>query len=231
MSSQTVGVGRGVDPARVVPTDDQLKYASEQAWAALRHTSAVDRLRAYYDRDGGYAGSTFLTLGENNPREIDATDLFAVSLLNVKVGPLACRMLLESRANQLAISEALCAIPVDANLADASDEVWLAAERLYQLVKDHLGTNAWVTASKLCARKRPDFFPVRDNVVTFNRLHVGRDYWVDWAVYRHLIGNTGIQEKLQALTHLARTNNARHVEISDPPLKVLDALLWMSSPK
>jgi hypothetical protein len=26
-------------------------------------------------------------------------------------------------------------------------------------------SNAWVTASKICARKRPNLFPVRDNVV------------------------------------------------------------------
>jgi hypothetical protein len=38
-------------------------------------------------------------------------------------------------------------------------EVWEAAERFYLLLKPLLGTNAWVTTSKLCARKRPRFFP------------------------------------------------------------------------
>jgi hypothetical protein len=44
-------------------------------------------------------------------------------------------------------------------------------EAVYSPVKQALGnpevkrTNPWVTASKLCARKRPHLFPVREKVV------------------------------------------------------------------
>ena len=44
-------------------------------------------------------------------------------------------------------------------------------EQLYEAIKQALSANtlknpnAWVTASKLCARKRPDLFPVRDKEV------------------------------------------------------------------
>jgi hypothetical protein len=59
----------------------------------------------------------------------------------------------------------------DCDLASAGIPALTAMVELYEAVKRALSAetvrnpNAWVTASKLCARKRPDLFPVRDREV------------------------------------------------------------------
>lgn len=209
------------------PSKAQLAYAMDQARAAVQDRAAPGWLRAYYQPNGSYAGNTFLTVEPNDPWQITSSDLFAISLLNVKVGPREARRVLESPTNQQA-SSALQGIPVDADLTTASDEVWRAAERFYWLLKPLLGTNAWVTRSKLCARKRPPFFPVRDSVVTVKRLRLGTSPVTDWAAYKHLITDQAIQDGLKKVTHEVTNHSSEGLEIVDPPLKVLDVLLWMS---
>ena len=71
-------------------------------------------------------------------------------------------------------------------MADA-DQL-LAMADMYQALKSALSPpdvknpNPWVTASKLCARKRPDLFPVRDNVVCtyLGLIDPKGNYQVDW---------------------------------------------------
>ncbi len=126
-------------------------------------------MRTYYDEAGNYAGSTFCNLEPNDPWHVTAADLFATTLLNVEIAPRATRMVLSDEVRDRA-TELLRSIPLEAKLESADANVWLAADELYQCVKGALGRNPWVTASKLCARKRPEFFPVRDNVVTISRL-------------------------------------------------------------
>ena len=48
--------------------------------------------------------------------------------------------------------------------------------------------NPWVTDSKLCARKRPDLFPVRDSVVCayLGLIDPKGNYEVDWQVFLHV---------------------------------------------
>jgi hypothetical protein len=212
-------------------TSDEIVYALDQALLALRHNSAVGWLQAYYHPTGNYAGNSFLGVAPNDPGEINSSDLFAISLLNVQVWPRSARRLLEAAGDRQAVREALAQVPVEADLATANTEVWEAAERLYRTVKPLLGQNAWVTASKLCARKRPHFFPVRDRVVTVNRLGLGRYTLVDWEVYRHLITDAEVQQTLTELVAQASQGGSGAVPILDPPLMVLDALLWMSSRK
>ena len=59
----------------------------------------------------------------------------------------------------------------DCDLANAGIRALTAMQQHYEAVKQALSAdtvknpNAWVTASKLCARKRPDLFPVRDKEV------------------------------------------------------------------
>jgi hypothetical protein len=77
------------------PNAAQLAYALEQAQMVVQDESAFGWLRAYYNRDGGYAGSTFLTIEPNDPWQVTSSDLFAISMLNVKVGPGAARVLVE----------------------------------------------------------------------------------------------------------------------------------------
>jgi hypothetical protein len=65
----------------VAPTKDQVDRAFERTRAALNDRSAVEWLHDYYDPDSNYAGATFLTLRPNPAQSVEATDFYAVSLL------------------------------------------------------------------------------------------------------------------------------------------------------
>ena len=210
------------------PTDAQLNHAVLEVKQAFDDPKAVDWLRAYYIASGNYAGATFCALEPNDPHCVTATDFYAISLLNVKVEPRAARLLLATEM-QGSLTQILHKIPIDADLATASEDVWVAADAFYRMIKGSLGKNPWVTASKLCARKRPQFFPVRDQVVTATRLKLGVDWLTDWQVYRYLMSTESIVNELRDLERQARPDGSSS-EL-DPPLRILDVLLWMSSPK
>ena len=89
------------------PDRDQLDRASAAAWAAVRHERAAELLRQYYDPATDYAGSTFLDLQPNNPQDLAATDLYALSLLDVRATPLAGRRLLEDGEPRTRVLKAL----------------------------------------------------------------------------------------------------------------------------
>ena len=120
--------------------------------------------------EGDYAGASFATIGSNEPAAIGADDLFAVTMLSVSVAAGAARLLMEIGETRDAVNEGLRALPT-ASLQDVDEDGLRDMELFYRHVKKALAkasaenSNPWVTASKLCARKRPDLFPVRDNVV------------------------------------------------------------------
>jgi hypothetical protein len=214
------------------PEPHQLSRATEAARTSVRHADAPELLRRYYDPTNGYAGSTFLNLEPNDPRDLTATDLYALSLLDVRATPLAGRRLLQPGDHRERVLTALASpdLPASANLLTATPATFDAAETLYLAVRDALGQKPWVTASKLCARKRPHFFPVRDSVVTQLVLGLGQYYLVDWKVYRHLLSDQELMAELGAVTARASELSDRPDGIADPPLRVLDVLLWMTAP-
>ena len=196
------------------------------------------RLAAYYDRDGDFAGASFAELFPNDPRDITATDMHAVSLMSVSVGPGATRRFLESGPTRSALLASLSDVPVvDLLIAGSADLLAMAA--FYDDVKMHLGepksasSDRWVTASKICARKRPQLFPVRDSAVR-DLLGLTRyaNYQVDWLVFRSLIGDHDIIGKCDeaiAAAHLEARDRRLHVDRER--LRVLDAALWTFEPK
>lgn len=206
-----------------------MAHARREAFLALNHPDAADLLRAYYDPAGNYAGATFVELEPNDPLDVTATDLYALSLLSVNAGPRAGRALLTPGPHRDLVRAALAdpALPVDADLLTADADTTEAAERLYLAVRDALGNRPWVTASKLCARKRPHLFPVRDSVVTLKRLKLGLDYLVDWQVYRALLGDHELTAALREVT--ARAQEGVSFPITEPALRTLDVLLWMTA--
>ena len=216
----------------IAPDQDQLDRASAAAWAAVRHERAARLLRQYYDPATDYAGSTFLDLQPNNPQDLTATDLYALSLLDVRATPLAGRRLLEDGEPRTRVLKALvdADLPASANLGSAGPATFDAAERLYLAVRDALGRKPWVTASKLCARKRPHFFPVRDSVVTERLLGLGKSYLIDWQVYRHLLSDHELMAAVEAKAAQAAQLLDQPDGLGDPPLRLLDALLWVTAP-
>jgi hypothetical protein len=107
------------------------------------------------------------------------------------------------------------------------------ARTLYLVVKQALReprvrrSDPWVTASKLCARKRPRLLPVRDHAVRqMLGIRPPYDHRLDWKIYRELVRDDEIADLLLAATATARTPSGTPVQISDPPLRILDVALW-----
>lgn len=177
-----------------------------------------------------YAGATFLALEPNDPLSIGPTDLLAATTLSVSVHPRGIRSFEQSREPLSALLRDL-APELKLQDVDPAKTAPLMAEP-YELVKSCLrragsrATNAWVTASKICARKRPDLFPVRDNVV-LDLLGLPKTYPVDWPAYQTLIGDDDVIGALDE--SLRAADGRRGVDVGDPAnrLRHLDVALWM----
>lgn len=228
-----------IPPGWTNPTDEDLHRAKEATLLALSGDSerpVVPRLAGYYDRSGDFAGASFVTLSPVDPWDVTAADLHAVSLLSVQVSPGATRRLLHPAEPRSAVLDALAAIPTDADLLTSGPDTLVAMEHLYLTVKGYLSgasvrsPNAWVTASKLCARKRPALFPVRDEwVCTFlGLLGDGRrgNYRRDWLTFRHLIGDKDVMVAVDAAFDEVTSSAGRDVELDSIRLRLLDAALW-----
>ena len=153
------------------PSSDEVDAALEQVRRVLAAEGASELLAEYYDPKSAYAGDLYLGVEPNNPGEITAADLYAVSILNVQIGVSGCRSLLMNPVNTAETQRLLDLLPVDLDLVEASVEQLATASTLHQHVRTCLGKNPWVVAAKMTARKRPRLFPVRDNVVR----------WTCWA--------------------------------------------------
>jgi hypothetical protein len=122
----------------------------------------------------------------------------------------------------------------DCDLADAGIPALAAMEALYVAVKQALSAdtlknpNAWVTASKLCARKRPDLFPVRDSeVCDYLGLTPWRNYQVDWQIFRSLIGDPDIITAIDVMSKaIVAAAAGRRLQADQSRLRLLDAAIW-----
>lgn len=131
-----------------------LEVALAKTWDALNPELAIPRLRRYYDPTGDYAGATFVDAQPVIPDEFTAADLFALTLLSVDAPkPRVTRNFLDPGTRQDELTQLLRSAHLAGNqdLAHADDDTLLAMRQLYRTVKSTLGTNPWVTASKLCA--------------------------------------------------------------------------------
>lgn len=221
------------------PSDADITLAVEATLTALSLDTdrpAHERLARFYDRSGNYAGASFTELGPLDPADITASDLHATTLLSVRVGPGATRRLLDPAEPRQRVLATLATLPNKDLLVAGPDDL-LAMEAFYLTVKSALSGpttssgNAWVTASKLCARKRPRLFPVRDNVVCEHLGLLGPrrrgDYRVDWQVYRAIAGDRRVSDALTALIPRVREEGQdRRLQIETSDLRLLDAALW-----
>jgi len=201
---------------------------------AVPPTDKRDGLAEYYDVDGNYAGATFATLGRNDPFDITADDLHAVSMLSVTVEPFATRRLLEPGEPRERVIAALQRVPIALKLRDASGEHLKACWEFHDAVKAAIGqrtnSNPWVTAAKITARKRPHLIPVRDNVVG-KGLGNGavKSTSVYWQIMRGLLRTPEVAEAIAAARERLSTDahaTGRTIVVDDSDLRLLDAALW-----
>lgn len=218
------------------PSPEESGEAVEVALQALYLQGgrpAHQRLAHYYDRETKNAGASFVDLYPNEPTDITATDLLATQLLQVTFNASDVRRLIEPSPDRLAVLDALSVLP-EKDLAEADVKTLLAMERFYLAVKGAVRdrwasrSNRWVLASKLCARKRPDLFPVRDRRVC-NLLDLTRhnDFRFDWVAFRSLIQNHAVNEAIDALVGAVPTvTDHADSRLDTCRLRLLDVALW-----
>ncbi|MGH3601649.1 MAG: DUF6308 family protein [Pseudonocardiaceae bacterium] len=218
------------------PSAGELNTALDATRTIFRDdATATGALEDFYDPTGNYAGLTFLELGTNDSQSIEIDDLLAITLLEVAAIPHAVRQLLEDGKRRGEIADALAAVGEDIDLADADASTLEAAANLYSVVKPMLGgpsaahSNRWVTAGKLCARKRPKLIPVRDNVVASALGLTNRDFRTDWLAFRHLVRDPHVRSGLSTITVRAAATNPDIALV--PQLRRLDTVLWWCSPR
>lgn len=217
----------------VVPTE-MLNHARDRAREALQGDASIERIKDYYRIESNSAGSLYLGIPDPDPTAITVADLFAVSSLSIRIPARAARRLLLEPAGAGAVTQALGALPNKA-LAETDEADLRLMEAFYRAVLNALKraeapkpSGAWVTASKIVARKRPDLFPVRDTQVTkFLGTRGSADYFTDWIVFRHLMNDEVVLSDLKriagALEGLAESDE--HL-IETAPLRLLDVALW-----
>lgn len=173
---------------------------------------------AYFDPSHGFAGALFDGLDPSNlltknPRDdFTADDIAAVSLLNVRFGPVAVRSLLTSAS----IRKALTSVPHDVPLWEATPADLTAVAELWRLVRSIDGVGR-TRASKLLARKRPHLVPIVDSVIAA-ALCLGDDTWRPLA--------TTLQDP--QLRHDIDALRPPQVNPQMSTLRLLDVLTWMS---
>nr|WP_222704965.1 DUF6308 family protein [Mobilicoccus massiliensis] len=171
----------------------------------------------------------FTGLLPNDPLRVTPTDLLAVTTLSIKIMPRSIRRI-TSPAGTEQLRELLSALPTDARIEDDDAARHMPAmAALQETTKSLLGRNPWVTASKLCARKRPHLFPVRDRLV-LKLLELTPDYARNWAVFAGILRDSNIAARLDEVIAEAIDRGAH---LDDPGLRLrhLDVILWMHAAK
>jgi hypothetical protein len=211
-----------------------LDEALARTRTALRAPTTPCHFRQYYSRSGNFAGVTFLEVGPFDAHAVTEGDLLALSLLELSVEPAAVRRLLAPGGPRDTLNRHLSeeSLPVDSDIRFANVDLLQSMEYLYLDVKRYVSksgselANPWVRASKLCARKRPDLFPVRDEVVCSYLGLWPSTYRDDWQVFRFLIDQRDVRQSLMKL--VAGVGNADvSVGQSTRLLRHLDVVLWM----
>ena len=173
---------------------------------------------AYFDPSQPFAGSTFDTLGDNDPNQLGIDDLLAVTLLDVSIKPIAMRNILERDQDE--IHRKLVDIGPDTDLWTADPRSLDAAADLWQFLRDSYKGIDWVIAGKLLARKRPRLVPIVDSIVV---AAVGAETGTYWATFSAFLADESNRAKVEAL----------RPDISNPisTLRLLDVALWMRHSK
>jgi Family of unknown function (DUF6308) len=236
-SSERIGTVTQILPEQWKQVDQELVTEALRVVRAVLDDRdvVISRVAAYYRQHGDYAGATFLDLNPNNPYSFEASDLLAITLLNVDVPAMAARRILQPGPTSAQLSRLLAheSLPIDSDLRDATIGTWTVMGDLYEAAKAALAphhvrsSDRWVTASKLCARKRPELFPVRDDDVTTLLGTRGlKSYAADWQVFQHLLRDDDIMARLDDVVDGAAAED--DVRTGNPNLRLrhLDVALW-----
>lgn len=223
-----------------------LDLARTQALTALGATGSAEmaaataRVGAYYDPAGDYAGVLFQGVEPNDPVTIGASDLWAVSTLSMKVPATMGRRLIGSGSHASQVVRQLQRLPVDLPITDLEPGVLDSMAELQHILRSVMSTetttsNQWVFAAKMCARKRPLLFPVRDSVVCgylsgWRPMGGGQgqlgQFSRDIQVFAFLMTCPQIISAISHLRSALADSTPNTLDASD--LRLLDVALWMA---
>lgn len=203
-----------------------------------RYDEAVRRVRDYlehkFTREArGFNGAYFEKIGNENPDRYTASDLYAVTMLSVKV-PASAGIELLMTDNDRA-TKALQLIPTDIDFTDLAQPGALIESQngnkytfddllgangkcleLWKLLFGYYNVGA-TTASKLMALKRPRLIPIWDSEVgRATGLRTSRNQWVQ---FRDLFRTPGLVDRLEGIRESA---GAEHL----PLLRIFDIAVW-----
>ncbi|GGL82219.1 DUF6308 family protein [Glutamicibacter protophormiae] len=199
---------------------------------AIQHLSTYLEGNAASGHDA-FVGRHFdeLAVHDENPNEITASDIVAVSFLSVNVPPRAAWAFLETRKNE--ISEILSSIPTNLAINDPSCTFTMydehsALQRLWNTLRRSPSEKLWgmgpVLTSKLMARKRPHLVPIQDSIVLAELEATDRDFWQMWWEAMQLT-----EEEYQPVQDFARVLRASVPAAHKLSLlRVLDIVIWMN---
>jgi len=222
-------------PAGWPVVDQSVLVAAKETTLQALSTTALEQ---YYDVRADYAGTTFATIMPNDAYDVTGADLHALSMLSIRVGPAATRRVLDDGPGRARLLDALGKVDPEVQLGKASVEDLEAAWNLYMVVKGVLADPAtkrqsdpWVTAAKLCARKRPHLLPVRDSKVrAVLGLESMRDGRLELQALGHLASDPDVIVAIGQAVEAARargTAEGRECVFDAEPLRLIDAALWL----
>lgn len=178
-------------------------------------------IRAFYEEEEVFAGSTFLGLSSNDPDTIEESDLLAVTLMGEIYPPAAVRDLLHGEAGREAQRWLRQIQPKE-------DTLWKKDIDIDAMHKEpHPVLCLWnqlltltdvgpTKVSKLMARKRPNLVPIYDRIIG-ERIATLDDYWY---VFHAFMSDAASCKEVEEVRRLAGVEGV-------PLLRVLDTAVWM----
>ena len=183
-------------PAQPTPRSVTTREVVERE---LARPDVVDRLAAYYAHDSEACGTNFLDGTEAFPvAAVTAGDLFAVTTLGLIVPQRVARTLLRDTAAYEDIASRLAPdrLPVDVPLVEATSEIIEAMCALHDAVLTATEGDV-ALASAVCARKRPELFPVLDDRARDALRLPDGSVQSCWRVLRSVLRDDSIRDDLE----------------------------------
>ncbi len=184
---------------------------------SLPHAAQI--VRAFFEPANSFAGSTFLTLGDNPAGRLTTDDLLAVSLLDVRFPPKAVRGLVVGADEEVNACLDAERIPADLVIWEATNDQLSTVSRFTHLLAVGYKGIGPVKADKIAARKRPSLVPI-----------------VDRAIQR-VVGTVESRNDFRGFLRDYLQDPDRRTQIDDlhpsgegttiPTVRLLDALLWL----
>lgn len=184
---------------------------------AILEVDSIGKLVEAYFEWPCFAGIDFDRLGQSDPNCFEPSDLLALNLLDIRMGPAAIRRVLSGAFDQL-----LGKVDDDVDLWDSKmsqgTELRQSVQTLYSEI-EKLPDVGRTTASKLLARKRPRLVPIRDGVVERQLRIAGDEFWSP------LAAALSDDSAVSARRRIRVEGLAPSVDVST--LRRLDVAVWM----